>query len=266
MRLEPGIEICFVGMSRSGNHAIINWLLSLFPRGEVAFMNNVGSKKNAWKVSIGLPNVPKYTGEGSPKVVAYSFENKTIETAWRRVPRASVRPKKKFYLCVVLRDPFNLFASRIALRDRHNAGAERWQNTSVIWKNHALSFLGHLGVSLDGMDAEGHYLPISYNSWFSDEEYRRAIADRFNVQYSERALSRVPPQGNGSSFDSRVFDGNANEMAVFDRWRGFIDRDCYLELFDSQVFLYSRKIFGQITGAEAAVREARKSRLNLVDP
>lgn len=101
---------------------------------------------------------------------------------------------------LLIRDPFNLFASRISMgRGGHtsfckNHAEDYFRASIVLWKQHAREFLG-----------DTNYLPghvgIFYDRWLIDAGYRRDIAYRLGVMPDESALTVVAKEGGGSSFE-----------------------------------------------------------------
>ncbi|MDY7004752.1 MAG: hypothetical protein SWX82_12550 [Cyanobacteriota bacterium] len=95
---------------------------------------------------------------------------------------------------------------------------------------------------------------INYNQWFADVEYRRQIADKLQMEFSDTGIDKVTSFGGGSSFEGKQFDGKATSMDVLNRWQKVADNPRYRELFNNQKILkYSERIFGHIPGTESLI-------------
>ena len=139
-------------------------------------------------------------------------------------------------LLLILRDPYNLFASR----RKGGFGVVPEETAMRIWKQHAREFQG-----------TRRYLRlprvlISYNRWATDSAYRREVARQLGVATGDRGVQHVPPAGNGSSFDGRRYDGRAGRMRVLSRWRHFEDDRRFAGLFDTDTRRLARQIFGDL--------------------
>jgi len=126
---------------------------------------------------------------------------------------------------LILRDPLNMFASRLKLhRDRpknsfaaqmllgNGDGASQLTNC---WLQYAREFAGEtccLGERL---------VRINYNWWIVDEAYRREICQQVGGEYREDTLGQVPEYGFGSSFDGRQHGRLQNRQGLLTRWKHF---------------------------------------------
>lgn len=192
----PDTVLVFRGLQRSGNHAVLNWIGSLFPAFE--FHNNVDHD-----LFNDPANLQALVGEGTADVVAISFEDDRLrardqntplpgslgEIAARRFPSSRIEER------VILRDPFNTWASRVAAYDRLKHGG--WRISSVLdWEMFRESWLKLAKSALEDRDSA-----ILFNRWNKDEAYRRTICAALGGTYSEETLNRIATQGKGSSFD-----------------------------------------------------------------
>ena len=141
---------------------------------------------------------------------------------------------------LVLRDPFNLFASRRAM------GASTLPAATAVrmWKQHAAEYLGR-----------PRYLKrdpvfVNYNRWVACREYRRGLAGRLGLAFTDAGVDAVPACGGGSSFDGVRFDGRARRMPVFERWLRFAGDPGYDRLFDPELVGLASRIFGDLPASE----------------
>ncbi|MEO1743319.1 MAG: hypothetical protein AAFR99_16095, partial [Cyanobacteria bacterium J06629_9] len=142
---------------------------------------------------------------------------------------------------LILRDPFNLLASRIKSnmsRITDSSAAEIIQ----LWKSYAKEFLGETKILTQNK------VCINFNRWHSSQMYRKGIADSLGLQFTDAGRERVKGYGGGSSFDGRNHDGEASQLKVLERWKLFEHTDSFWQLFrDEELLSYVERIFDQKT-------------------
>jgi hypothetical protein len=117
---------------------------------------------------------------------------------------------------LIMRDPYNLFSSRIRKASlvenpaypKHTGPA--MNRVLKLWKSHAREYLG-LTNHLENK------VCIYFNSWFSNRDYRKSISRKLNIKFTDNGFSKVTQIGGGSSFDNTHFDGNNRMMDVLNR-------------------------------------------------
>jgi hypothetical protein len=245
-------ELRAIGLSRSGNHAIINWILSQ-AKGRTCFLNCAEGKTNpfasARPLSSGLPfetNSLDFDWEQeqtdvlSPKdLLVHSYEDSFLGYVCHPVFEQNhdrwVGKSLERYDVLILRDPFNLFASRkragAALQGVHPSTAVR------IWKQHAREFLGQSRY------LNRPHILINYNRWVTERSYRQKLAARLEVDFTDASINTVPATGGGSSFDGSRYDGAASKMKVFERWKVYKDDPSYLQMLEPILVDYARRLF-----------------------
>ena len=233
------------GIRRSGNHVVRNWIASQFDKYvnlanidasdlmDVSKVFGVDRTKELGEV-LGLDWT---TGVGEHwdilnKVV--SFEEHSLSTMgldYEQILGKHDSVKK----VVILRDPYNLFASRIkhynlmsdfgALLDKERA--------TFLWSEYAEFFVGKpSGVIL-----------VSYNRFVSDKGYRQELSEKLGGSFNDSTIDRIDENARGSSFDGMSFDGKASEMRVFDRWKVYKDNKDFRALFTKEIRDLAKKIF-----------------------
>lgn len=268
-------EVRVLGLRRSGNHAIINWIAKQV-QGEVMFINHVKPLENPYRdqyesqVILGRkldeslwnyrePEWWKREKEGDfsfKDCLLYSYEDQEIE----KVAKASFERKHDLYLgkseqrfdVVVMRDPFNLFASRLQSKprdDRPNFSMlevySRRYNLPELWVSYAKECLGETSF------LKHNKLLVNYNKWFFDVDYRKSLSAQLQVEFSDDGLNDISVSGRGSSFDGDKYAGEAYKMDVLNRWKLFADNPRYQQLFKTDgVREYSDRIFGHIPGTD----------------
>jgi hypothetical protein len=245
-------EIRVVGMSRSGNHAIVNWILAQAP-GRTCFLNCAEPGSNPFLSA--RPRTPELPGWRAlydgfeieaeragrltrKDLLIHSYEdtflgpfakpeNETRHDEW-------VGSSARRIDLLILRDPRNLFASRLA-------SGYGWLDDELVarvWSQHAREFLG-LRRNL-----RQERLTVSYNEWVADVDYRRAVAAALNLEFDDRAAHQVPAAAGGSSFDGTAFDGRAEQMPVLRRWHRFTGNERFNRMLTPEVRALDDRIFG----------------------
>lgn len=252
-------EIRAVGLRRTGNHAVLNWIASQ-QAGAFFHLNNVAAGTNPYRYKRDNLRryhpghdkmVERYGQQAKGKFVKrdcliHSYEDWAL---WQVTQRKFER-NRSLYLgksarqidMLILRDPFNLFASRLkkGYIQTKAAGASMVE----VWLEYAREFV-----------EESHYLQaerifVNYNRWFAEEDYRRHLSARLGLNFSDEALAQVPEFGGGSSF--RGTQVNGRSLDITNRWQAFSDDPTYRVLFENEaVWAYSEQIFGHIPGTES---------------
>jgi hypothetical protein len=248
MHLDRGRRTLYVhGLKRSGNHALVNWIIRQH-RGRAAFLNNVEPGRSLLRPAEKVLYPLRAGGEGRGTLVVASYEDKhLVDISSNSRERRRRDQQGRVLEILLLRDPFNLFASRYRrhhrpfYRDRgHRLEVKRQ------WKDYAREFLGETAhLAFDRVC-------ISYNRWVVDADYRRELSGRLGLPFTDEGIRDVPAYGGGSSFEGTASDGRADAMAVMDRWRSLTGEEAFVELFrgDTELFELSRRIFGPLPATE----------------
>ena len=249
-------EIRIFGMRRSGHHAVAIWLAHHFPHRSVHFMNDVVPFKDPFTHHVNTrPTTKKgdcfvdrsendIAGERSlqKKCLMYNYEDFYLP----RLATNDLLPRKEQLVgnsdrefdVLVLRDPFNLAASRT--RFRKGRWPVNWFSSTVeLWLDYAKEYLGHTNYLR-------HKIVINYNKWFSDATYRKQLSHQIGLEFSDKGLNRVSGSGKGSSWDGMRDDRNAQKMKVLDRWHSVIHDSEFRSLFHKRYDVrdISEAIFG----------------------
>lgn len=253
-------EIRVVGMRRAGNHALIRWIAQQQP-GEFFHLNNVAAGKHPYRHKA--DNLRRYHPEHQKMSEVYRRQAKgeLIERDcllysyedWRlkQITQPRFERNRELYLgksaqsfdVLILRDPFNLFASRL----KQNFVATKAQGCSMVqmWLEYAREFVGESSY------LSRNSIRINYNDWFSHEAYRCRLAEQLALPFSDAGLAQVSAIGGGSSFDGTSFSGQAGAMDVNGRWKAFSEDLAFRQIFqDEALWYYSQKIFGDLPGTE----------------
>ena len=265
-------ELRLIGMSRSGNHAIAQWILAQ-ATGRVCFLNAAEGRSNPFLTARPMDdgpscwtNIPGFDlaaeqrgGAWSAKdLLMFSHEDgflaRSCSEEFERSHDAFVGPSRRRVDVLILRDPFNLFASR----RKCLWGVLTPRTTVKVWKQHAREFLR------PGRFLRHDPLVISYNRWCVDRDYRRGVAQHLGLAFTDAGRDRVWPCNGGSSFDGRAYDGRAAAMRVFDRWRHYAEDPSFRQMFDPEVRTLSARIFGPLPRVRPRPRARPRERAHAV--
>lgn len=256
-------EIRFFGLSRSGNHAVINWIIRQL-EGSYCFLNCAELKHNPFVTARPLndlgvvykTNIEDFDLEKERKgeiikkdYLLYNHEDCFLGAANKKQLLEKhnewLGPAKKRTDILILRDPFNLFASRMKAGllkghfTHHGVRPISVMTLKRLYKQHAREFLGE-------KNNLRNKIGINFDSWTTDEDYRRKITGELGIPYSAKGLWDVPGVAGGSSFDGTRYSGEAQKMNLNSRWEYYASDPEYLSLFDEELMDLTRKIFGEI--------------------
>jgi len=236
--------IRFCGIQRSGNHALINWIIAqeALP---TCFINGAFPGMNPWEDNnwgISYPHYPYWPAsrdrQGAlvkKELMIYSYENRSlidIENDKSHLP-TYIGKSQEDYLVMVLRDPYNTFASWLQRDTPVN------EEIISLWKSYAYEFIGRT----DTLSAPKVF--VNFNAWFSEPDYRKYLAHKLGLTFTDRGLKEVSHHGGGSSFDGRSLKGNATSMNVLNRFEDFLDNQEFRMLFekDDELKQLSHEVF-----------------------
>jgi len=117
---------------------------------------------------------------------------------------------------LILRDPRNLFSSRIRKASLVNLPAypadagPLMERVVDLWISHAKEFTGETST-LDNK------VCIYFNEWFANPAYRKEISSKLGFTFTDKGFKKVSSEGGGSSFDLTKFDGDNEKLKVLDR-------------------------------------------------
>lgn len=198
------MDIKVVSLSRCGQHAFCNWLCKQI--GECYFWNIFGGININGDIESNVTNKDYYPGLKNKYTRVELHENKELDT------NSSIR-------LVLLRDPYNWISSLTNVHDRSNEQMN-------VFISRYIELAKEPGI-------------ISYNDWFSNQDYRRKICKTLNLDFTDDGLQDVLIYGDGSSFDKRSMDGRAQQMKVLERWKipiegkhKYLSKKQYINIFN----------------------------------
>ena len=251
-------EVCFIGLRRTGNHAFINWLMPHI-KGRRVFLNDIPLRYHPFRHHY--REAKRFGFDGAKKMVEsdvrgrlthkdlllYSYEDYSLEEVLsarlRQRRRVVFGPSKNYYEVLILRDPYNLIASR--MQAGFITTKTKRKNFVDLWLEYAREFVG-----------ETHYLGdnkicVNYNRWCADQDYRIALSQQFGLPFTDSGFKKVATQGGGSSFDALDVDAESLLKKTSTRWQRFKDVPEYREAIATPGLReYSERIFGHLPGTE----------------
>lgn len=255
-------EIRVCGLQRTGNHALIGWILDSV-KGKKCLLNAATPGKDPFLrhsqrelYNISESEFEKDKREKSLKkdLLIYSYEDAPLDKIFaekfeEKAPDYVGKSESVFNV-IILRDPFNLFASRLQwikrnkfLLDIGKRGSCKLNLTDEkqrlklinIWKAYAKEFLGENEI------VDENKLPINFNKWFAEKSYRKKIADTLQLNKNSNA-QQVTGYGGGSSFDGQ----NLTLKTIMNNWRWLFKYQLYKNAFiEGQIFDYLRRLFNK---------------------
>jgi hypothetical protein len=224
-------------MRRGGQHGVINWICSQIKPslhindcslqdGDLICMAPYKYIKGEKKRIQMDPTEMIYPDDYS--VCLFNFEDQpiteTLETFLEWSER--VLPFEFVTKIVLVRDPLNLFASR-SKDERIKMGIDK---AKTLYKS-------HLKMAMNSPSCLG----INFNKWFLDEKYRKALAARLNIPFTDEGLNDIIWPGK-STFDGLRFDGRAQEMKILERWKE-LDSNFLGRIMDQELREYAKDYF-----------------------
>jgi hypothetical protein len=235
-------EIRVTGLQRSGNHAIINWIRR--QAGEnTLFFNDVDPER-----PFEIERMPKAERAQEPRqsydCVLYSYEDRVLELINSESFYPQINPfgieVDQRYDVVIYRNPFNSFASRL----KHNVVSSAMAtyisglNLPELWLTYAYEATGRTSHMTQPR------VVINYDRWCASKDYRRRVAERLELDFTDEGFNEITAFGDGSSFDKTTFDSQASKMQTDQRWKAYADNPEFIGLFaDRQVTDLALELF-----------------------
>ena len=251
-------EVRMVGLRRSGNHALISWMKNQ-QDGKFKHINDVPLEENPYRheYEYFLDHYPQYPKEierlrqfsnGNFKKkdwLLYNYEDHRLDKisspAFARKRDWYVGPSARRIDLIIMRDPFNLLASRI--KKGFTSVKSSQVSFTDLWIAYAREYLNETNFLTETK------VCISYNRWIQDVEYRRLLAEQLGLPFTDDGFTKVARRAGGSSFDGTTHDGDAAKMDLTGRWRHYLNDELYQTLLKNKTLIsYTERIFGDVSG------------------
>lgn len=198
------------GLRRSGIHPVVNWIKAAIDTsgGPHVLLNNVHLAVLNSKDSNVVFSRNFASSDSANEHVLVVFEDKRLRRITESPLLGRIGGDRRKHL-IVLRDPYNLVASRLERTRRRRNRDTHPRRVAELWPDHA--------------SHDETWIRCVYNRWFTQESYRRQVAAALDLPTCPPLPNRIARAGRGSSFDGVRYDGRVVEMPVLDRWRKFAD-------------------------------------------
>ncbi len=215
------------GFKKGGSHAITNWIVKQIPT-KISYYNEckiinkeIKFTRFTWRFN---QNKKQYSN-------IYLFQNTDIS----ETIRLKFNKTKDQKHIILLRDVLNWGASiyktqKIEIRYLNNFNI-------TLWKKFAKEYLNN----------SSKYIFILYNKWFVDEDYRKAISTKLELDFNDIGKNKMfmkEGSGSQSSFDKDKYKNNPESMNVLTRFKEFAEDDKFLKMFDEESLELNGQIFG----------------------
>ncbi len=243
------------GLSRSGNHLFITWLLSSFEISDtVYFLNNVYPKSDFSLYNDSVINVPKlmkfrvatrdkgnqgeyinheirhklaskqqtlYFLQGKikkAKVLIISIENNFVDILDFFEKRFT--NTKKIYKIIIIRDVLNLFSSRFEAEQKVIKNIKK-SDPNFLWHTYETDLLT-FGYYVNNLFStfNKNYITFNYNNFVLENNFRKELAKKLNIDYNKTLITHSKFL-TGSSFKNNENDNDVYKY--FMRWYNYKD-------------------------------------------
>lgn len=228
-RAFPSIDCALIihlyGLRRSGNHAIINWLIPMAD-GLACHINDAQLPYRIYN-SKNIMLKQQDVDPGKINVTIINYENRNL--AKFDPPKFKICADKVEHI-LLLRDPYNTAASLLKNQYvlEHSNFRVPMYNIAQQWIQYAKEYFGltqHLPEST---------IKIGFRQWLTDAEFRKSIADHLGLEYNDEGLNKLSDYGGGSSFDGMNYDGRTQEMDLFNRCKEFAENPRYIKMVNNR--------------------------------
>lgn len=228
-------EYRIFGLRRGGNHAIIAWIISAMDDDSVYFFNDVLHEYDKLYKSVITSHLDEKTGNLRNKIkrnptwmehkkcIIQSYEDQYLNIIDEVNKQKNGIVKKKINV-LILRDMYNLFASRLELYNHGSIFTEITQDICDLWYEYAKEFKNP--KILEDTDT----VCINYNEWTVNEQYRTEIATKLGIDPLKASMNAQLMFGNlarigGSSFLNHTYNN---------RWEKYKNDPVFLRYINNE--------------------------------
>ena len=207
----PGQVLRVYGMRRSGNHAVVDWMLRNAPDGAGLFLNNCKPNRSPLKTAQGV----SVYAEGAvqdhdlvdDKLRAAGPNPFTVISYEDRMPGRERHPVCDApETCVIIYRSFLHWAASLLHKIQGNPTYGPLERMRVMMQ--AMRTYSDMLVRVQDTDV----VPVCYDNWKTDDTYRRTTLRRLNLPGDDLSLGAVQRYGGGSSFQGKSTE--AAELAT----------------------------------------------------
>ncbi|MEQ6250117.1 hypothetical protein ABMC89_14580 [Sulfitobacter sp. HNIBRBA3233] len=212
----PVCALQVFGMRRSGNHAIIDWLMRNAPQAATGgvFFNNcrhgrdplsaygsldIYDAESRVQPHHDIADAQRIAAAGDAPMVVVSYED--------RIPQPKGKPQRAsqgfatadFSRQVIIYRSFLNWAASLLAKIQRNDGFGPTDRMRIM----GLAFATYV-QGLDRVADPGDVVAICYDDWMQSEDYRAGILDRLDLPRRDLDRGQVQRYGGGSSFQRRT--------------------------------------------------------------
>jgi len=203
--LAPAQVLRVYGMRRSGNHALIDWMLRNAPGGNGLFLNNCRPGRSPLQTTRGISVYAHGTevavdglgarlaGAGPAPFAVVSYEDSMPDTGRKPLYDA---PET----CVIIYRSFLHWSASLLRKIQGNPGYGPLERSRVM-----MNALRTYQTMLDRVQ-DKDVVPILYDDWMGSEAYRAAALERIGLPGRDLSRGTVQRYGGGSSFQGKAAD------------------------------------------------------------
>lgn len=199
----PAQVLRVYGMRRSGNHALIDWMLRNAPGGNGLFLNNCRPGRDPLQSSRGI------SAYANGAEVAASDLGAKIEaagpapfTAVSYEDRMPDKDRKPLYdapeTCVIIFRSFLQWSASVLRKIQGNPGYGPLERTRIM-----MNAVRTYQTMLERVQ-DNDVVPLFYDDWMDYEAYRAAALHRIGLPGRDLSRGTVQRYGGGSSFQGKA--------------------------------------------------------------
>ena len=255
-------EIRLFGIKRSGNAAIVSFILGHYKPNEMVYLHNTDFSFRPRDIDLGPCDFHgMLEARRMDKVKCYlnTTEHNYPASSHLQVIQEKMRDRnhcynmdrkwyslyygfgkdgfsEKVYNIFLIRSPHNNLASILRiLQLKRGFQKHIFYNFAEDWLMYAREALGETEYFWKKI------IVCNFDEWFSSEDYRRSISDQLGLEYSDKGVNDVI-RTVGSSFDGMRLAKEAQKMRVLDRWEYFKDDNDYLDKLRNDELIEKTKL------------------------
>ncbi len=263
--------IKFFGLRRSGNHAVINWILGL--ENDILFFNQVNLYEDPviTHSPISVPKnvrTPKVRVNGKVKntnisIYESSSLNKNILCSYEHINMNSLDIKKLNHSIFsrlgnydnhinvyVIRNIFNVIPSLLKLISKTKKRPLEVKEIRYTVKDLIMLWRGYACLTLsNNSETRSSFVPILYEKWLMEQDYRNEIAKEFGFINKDKNIDFVSDAGGGSSWNG--IDNKVDKSSLLNRWQDILpnERQIVIEVLKENLDIIDlvSKFFGNLS-------------------
>lgn len=205
-------------MRRSGNHAIIDWIMRNAPEAATGgvFFNNCKFGKNPQNAYGSLdiydpahqvmphkdiPNAKRIEQAGKTPMVVVSYEDRMPQSAGQPQKASHGMAQGQFSQQIIIYRSFLNWSASLLAKIKKNAGFGATDRMRIM----TLAFATYV-QGLDRIAVGKGITAICYDTWMTSEAYRASVLEKLGLPQRDLSRGKVQRYGGGSSFQKKATD------------------------------------------------------------